>query len=75
MFRSDIRPKFFLKNIEFCAALVDFTRSASNSQLTTKCFMDWLREERARSKSGKLYPNLFNILLGEKSGDKRKVNS
>ena len=72
IFRSTLDRKGFLKNVEFCDALVEFTRSdlckrlladedPSEKVLTCE-FEQWLRDQ------DELYPNLCDRLFAVKKG-------
>lgn len=59
IFRATLKPESFLKNVEFVAAAVEFTRAASALNLTEKNFLEWLGTRNNK----KLYPNL-TLFLG-----------
>lgn len=44
MFRSTINPKGFLKNVEFLASAVEFTKNASAQHLTAENYQQWLKK-------------------------------
>jgi hypothetical protein len=58
IFRSTLSPEGFMRNLEFVAAAVDFTRTHGISQLRESVFREWLRTGGRR----KQYPNLFATL-------------
>lgn len=59
IFRATLKKTSFLKNIEFVAAAVEFTRQASALLLTDSHFIEWLKMNK------KQYPNL-SLFLGLK---------
>lgn len=61
IFQSVATEKKFLRNVEFTAAAVDFSRQHSVKNLTEPVFLEWLK----KGKRGQ-YPNLCNTLLGER---------
>lgn len=65
IFQSVSTEKCFLKNVEFTAAAVDFTRQTSVKNLTEPAFMEWL----GKGKRGQ-YPNLCDSLIGKREPDK-----
>jgi hypothetical protein len=59
IFRSTLSPEGFMRNLEFVAAIVAFTKSASAEALTDGDFRIWLSEPINR----KTYPNLYAHLF------------
>lgn len=63
IFRSTLKPEGFLRNLEFCASVVEFTRDAGIRELDDITFRAWLGEPRIR----KAYPNLWAHLFPGKA--------
>ncbi len=59
IFRGNMRPESFFKNLEFVEALVAFCRDASNSGLTTKEFLKFVDANR------KHYPYLVRFFIAK----------
>jgi len=55
IFRSTLSPEGFMRNLEFVAAAIAFTRSHGIGQLRETVFREWLKTGGRR----KDYPNLF----------------
>ncbi len=51
IFRSTLKPSSFLKNIEFVAAAIEFTRFSSCGKLDTDSFKDWLKKNTSSYKN------------------------
>lgn len=66
IFRSQIDPDKFKRNLEFVDAALEFTRHASAKQLTESNFKDYLGKNR------KTYPRIANLLCGELVKTKKK---
>lgn len=72
IFRSTIKPESFLKNVEFAAAAVEFTRNTGVPQLTGEDFIQWFKVEGQPKRSGGKYNNLYGFLFVKKA---RKVTA
>lgn len=51
IFRSTLKPSSFLKNIEFVAAAIEFTRFSSCNKLNTDSFKSWLKKNTSSYKN------------------------
>ncbi len=51
IFRSTLKPSSFLKNLEFVAAAIEFTRFASCEKLTSENFKGWLKKNTSQYKN------------------------
>lgn len=51
IFRSTLKPSSFLKNLEFVAAAIEFTRFASCEKLTGENFKSWLKKNTREYKN------------------------
>jgi len=51
IFRSTLKPSSFLKNLEFVAAAIEFTRFASCENLTSGNFKSWLKKNTSQYKN------------------------
>lgn len=71
IFKSNLRKSSFLRNIEFCAALVEFTWAAKNSISDSQ---DYVKFVIFVSKNRKFYPNLYCFLLNEEILVSKKYN-
>lgn len=60
IFRSNIKPESFMRNVEFLDACLEYTRGATVSELTVHLFLFWLNKKKT------LYPNLHKDLCGGK---------
>ena len=59
IFQSNVSKVGFLKNIEFCDAVANFCRTASNTQLNRENFLKWMGEHRG------VYPNFVQWAVRE----------
>lgn len=69
IFRSTLKPSGFLRGVEFCAAAIDFTRSASANNLTEPAFKEWLK------KNTRNYKNLARHLGVLKENPKNQLTN
>lgn len=60
VFRGTLNPISFFKNVEFCKAVMDFTRSHGLKDITVESFVHFLEE------SHHLYPRLFSFFRDHK---------
>jgi hypothetical protein len=60
VFRGTINPCSFMKNVEFCKAVYDFTKHASLKELTLENFIAFAKQGK------KDFPNLFRFLNDNK---------
>lgn len=68
IFKSTKDPKRFIVNVEFCAAVVEFTKDdRDKSQLNSINFREWLTGNR------KKYPDLSDFLIGKKTSTKHTL--
>lgn len=56
IFRSNIKPEGFLRNVEFTDAVLEYTRLANLQELGVHKFLSWLHKNR------KNYPHLYKDL-------------
>ena len=75
IFRSTLDKTGFLRNIEFCAAIVDFTRDRPVKELKQECFIEWLKTERKTGTRESSYPNLSKRLVPPAITKVRKASS
>lgn len=59
IFKSVINKKDFLRNVEFTASTVEYTRDCDNKDLNEDKFLKWLKDGREKN-----YPNLSVFLKG-----------
>lgn len=56
VFRGTLNPRTFFKNIEFCKAVMDFTRNSSVKHVTMLNFLDFVNKEKES------FPRLYSFL-------------